>query len=406
MYKILTLLTSIFICFTFTDKAKSSNQYFTQLSDSSKISILTSAPWAEEPYAVFGHSAMRIQDPSNGIDYVFNYGIFDFQSSNFIYRFAAGETDYIVAVVDYQPYITEYQLRGVDVYEQVINLDLSEKQNIWNYLLNNIQPENRVYRYNIFYNNCTTKLVDILENNTNGKIIYNFNNEPKTFRNLVHECVYKQLWLKFGIDLAIGSGADKIITSKEKMFLPIYQKNALDGAFIQKNDGSKIPLVNQENLLAISSNTNENQSNSLFQDPLIVGILVLIVTIAISVYGGFKKKVICTIYDTILFLIAGIGGCIIFFLMGFSVHPCTAYNWNIVWLNPFELIFACIFFVKPLQKYVYYYHFINFAILVVFLLAWNLIPQQLEIAFIPFISSIAIRSGMNVLQYKKNNHLK
>jgi hypothetical protein len=106
-------------------------------------------------------------------------------------------------------------------------------------------------------------------------------------------------------------------------------------------------------------------------------------------------------FDTLLFLVAGIAGSIIFFLMFFSIHPCTCPNWNIVWLNPLQLIASMLFFVKPLSKCIYYYHFINFVALLAFLLAWYLIPQQLEAAFIPFILSIGLRSFMNVLQQKK-----
>lgn len=397
-------LFALLICCIYTSKSQTIEQNFQQLSDSSEISILTSAPWAEEPYAVFGHSAMRVKDQSNGIDYVFNYGVFDFQSSNFIYRFAAGETDYMVAVIDYQSYLIEYQLRGVNVYEQIINLTPDEKQKIWNFLLNNIQVENRIYRYNIFYNNCTTKLVSILETNMDNSINYDFDNNPKTFRNLIHECVYKQPWLMFGIDLVIGSQADKIITSKEKMFLPMYQKNALEHATIQQKVGVKPLVISTDIVTSASDRSSDTETHSYFTTPLVIGIILLMITIIISLYGRHKRKVICTLYDSLLFIVAGIGGCIIFFLMCFSEHPCTGYNWNIVWLNPLELIVAFLFFVKPLQKYIYYYHFINFVALIVFLLAWYLIPQQLEIAFIPFILSIAMRSGMNVWQYKKSHN--
>lgn len=403
MYKKLIALITILVGFTALSKANE-NPLPATLSDSATVSILTSAPWPEQIYAVYGHSAMRICDPATGVDFVFNYGIFDFDSPNFIYRFTAGETDYIVDSVEYRYYIFQYQMRGVDIYEQTINLKSNEIQRIWEFLLNNIKPENSVYRYNIFFNNCTTKLTDILENNIDGKIVYPPLDEGQknnsSFRKLVHEHVNKQPWLQFGIDLIIGNGADSTISVKERMFLPIYQKNTFSNSYIQSEDGSKVPLVSHESVIKPLVEQENNKKTSLIT-PLTVGLFILLITIAISFYEIRKERIIGKIFDTLLFIIAGAAGIIIFFMMYFSVHPCTNPNWNLVWLNPLAFIAGCLFFVKACRKYIYYYHFINFALLLTFVLAWCLIPQQLEIAFIPFITSIALRSGMYVWHCRK-----
>lgn len=408
-YKLVFLI-SILLIGLFGSRVEAQNRRvypFVELSDSAQVSILTSAPWPKEIYAVFGHSAMRVYDPVQNIDYVFNYGVFDFNSSNFIYRFMAGETDYMVAAIDYASYLEEYKSRSIDVFEQQINLTQEEKQTIWDYLLDNIRPENRVYRYNIFYNNCTTKLTDILEHTIDGNIIYPVDNTPQSFRNLVHECIVEQPWIQFGIDLVIGSKADKMITEKEKMFLPIYQMRTLDGATISLTDSvgqlqTKMLVIKKEQVLKNNRLDNEQaKSISFFYTPLFVTILICLSAILISLVGYKRRIAICSIYDFILFSITGTAGCVIFFMMFFSVHPCTGSNWNIVWLNPLQLLAALLFFVKPLRKYVYYYHFINFAVLILFLLVWYLIPQQLEVAFAPLIIAIALRSGAYVREYLK-----
>ncbi|WP_165041219.1 DUF4105 domain-containing protein [Dysgonomonas sp. ZJ709] len=402
MVRILIIFFALIISFSDASKAQPfSSEIPLELSDSAHISVLTSAPWAEEAYAVFGHSAMRVYDPVYGIDIVFNYGLFDFNSPNFIYRFTAGETDYMVGAVSFKRYLPEYEYRGVAVHEQIINLTTAEKQKIWTFLLTNAEPENRVYRYNIFYNNCTTKLADIIEQNIDGKVIYPQDTKSQTIRNMLYEHIDKQPWLMFGIDLVIGSGADKPITIREKIFLPAYEMDIFDQSHILNSDGTTRPLVLKKNLILEDTNSDIISENNFISSPLFVGLILLAISVLVSIYGYKKKRAICTAYDFILFLTAGIGGCIIFFMMFFSVHPCTNPNWNIVWLNPLQFIFAFLFFAKSLSKCVYYYHFINFAVLIVFLLAWCLIPQQLEIAFIPIILAIALRSGMRVLQYKK-----
>lgn len=371
-----------------------------QLSDSAKVSLLSSSPWTQEVYALFGHTAVRIKDPANKIDAVFNYGLFSFDVPYFVFRFAKGETDYMVGAIQFGYYIEEYQSRGVTVTEQVLNLTLQEKQAIFEALLLNSLPENRIYRYNYFYDNCSTRPRDIIENNVHGTINYTPTNQQQTYRDLVHECVSSQPWVRFGINLVIGADADKEITDRQKDFLPSYLMNAYHGATIQNTDGTVRPLLMSENK-KLPLGENRSYDFVPINTPLVVGCLLLLASFIIS-YLSYKKNytLLGKTFDTLLFAAAGITGCIIFFLMFFSVHPCTNPNWNSVWLNPLQLVFAFFFFIKSLSKYVYYYHFITFVLLVLFLLAWFLIPQYLEPAFAPYILALCVRSGTNVLYYK------
>jgi hypothetical protein len=368
------------------------------LSDTAQISLLTSTPWDGAIYAMFGHTAIRVKDEANNLDIVFNYGIFNFNAPNFILRFIKGETDYMVDYENLDRYLREYERRKVGVIEQVFNLTQKEKQDIFNFLVINSLPENKIYRYNYFYDNCSTRPRDIIEKQIEGTIQYTPTNKEQTYRDLVHECVGIDLWAQFGIDLVIGADADKIITDRKKDFLPMYLMRAYEGAIIQNPDDTQRNLLSETNDIFTASPFIEKSSIS----PLLAGII-LLVFIALVSWLSYKKRVFVLgkIFDTILFLVAGAGGCIIFFLMFFSEHPCTNPNWNIVWLNPLQLVVAFLFFVKSLSKYIYYYHFINFVALLAFLLAWCLIPQQLEIAFIPYILTLTLRSGMNILQQKK-----
>ncbi|SBV90747.1 conserved membrane hypothetical protein [uncultured Dysgonomonas sp.] len=391
------LILLLIIVIGYTTQTKAWEMQRIVLSDSAKVSLLTNAPWDEAVYSLFGHTSMRVSDPAQNIDYAFNFGLFNMSKSNFIFLFMKGETDYMVAPIPYNAYYQEYKERGVGIIEQVFNLSPKEKQDIFDALLVNCLPENREYRYNYFYDNCSTRPRDIFEKYINGKIEYTPTNKEQTYRDLVIECTNSRQWFRFGINLVIGADADKVITDRQKDFLPRYLMNAYEGATVT---GDSIP----RNILL--STTTILEAKTFEKDfpvtPLYAGITLLIISALIS-YIVYKKQItgLGKAFDTILFLIAGIAGCIIFFLMFFSVHPCTNPNWNIIWLNPLQLIVALLFFVKSLSKCIYYYHFINFVALLAFLLAWNLIPQQLETTFIPFILSIGLRSFMNVLQQKK-----
>lgn len=380
-----------------------------QLTDSAKVSLLTNSPWSGAVYTLFGHTAIRINDPQNQLDIVFNYGLFDFGAPNFLGRFIKGETDYSVGNTSFVRYIDSYSVNGVGITEQILNLSKTEKQHVFDALVVNSEPENRVYRYNYFYDNCSTRPRNIIENSILGTVKYT---EPdsdinKTYRDLIHECVEMEPWVKFGIDLVIGSDADKPIDLRKRQFLPIYLKNSFSKAKIENPDHTTRKLVISKQQLTTPK--IKQKQNRTFVTPISLGCIILICAIFIS-FNNLKKNkahTIGRIFDFILFFTAGLCGCIIFFLMYFSVHPCTNPNWNLVWLNPITFLFSFFFLRKSILKYTYCYHFVNFAILLIFLLilplAWFLhVPQYFEIAFLPYIFCLWIRSGANAIMLKKN----
>lgn len=375
----------------------------TQLSDSAKVSILTASPWSGAAYALYGHTAVLVQDDSTGVDAVFNYGFFDLTKPYFMYNFMRGRTDYILGVNTLEQFLAEYKIKGSEVVEQELNLSQSEKQNLWKALYINALPENRGYRYNYFFDNCVTRPRDLTEKYVEGKIQYPADTKKQTFRDLIHECVSPYPWMKFGIDLVIGGDADKPIGLREKMFLPAYLMHAFEDASVAKPDTIPLPLVKNTNIILNAVKKGNKMGEHGLSSPFIIAFALIVFSILVSFIQMAKlnKTFIPKIYDTVLFCIAGVAGCIIFFLMFFSVHPATNPNWNLVWLNPIALIFGILFWVKSARKGVFVYHFINFAILTLFLLLWWLIPQQFSFASILFSVSLWIRSGANVFIQRK-----
>lgn len=369
-----------------------------QLSDSSKISLMTVSPWTGQVYALYGHSVIKVQDDLTGVDACFNYGYFDTSQPNFLFHFVRGETDYVLGVTSYQDFIAENTFRGLEVVEQELNLTMEQKQQLWTDLYINSLPENRQYRYNFLFDNCATRPRDMVENIIGKPIIYPSSKPNQTFRDLIHECVHQFAWMEFGIDLVLGSGADRYITEREKMFLPHYLMVAFEEAKVYNEGQNNPPLVTSSVKLleADSENLERNEWNML--KPLPVAFALLFVTLLISFFQlRYNHHKTALIYDTVLFLIAGIAGLIVTFLIFFSEHPITSPNWNLAWLHVVHLFAALLFWVKSLKKVVYYYHFINFAVLSLFLLSWWFIPQQLPLATIPFALSIWLRSGTNFI---------
>lgn len=366
-----------------------------QLSNDASVSVLTCAPYEEEVFTVYGHAAMRVKDQTNHIDLVFNYGIFSFDKPNFIYRFAKGETDYELGVIDYRDYVIEYQMRGSDVHEQELNLTQPEKQHIWELLVENYKPENRTYRYNFFFDNCATRLITLVEKSVQGKISYVGPTRNVTFRDMINYCTRNHPWLTFGCDLALGSPTDREANAHQQMFLPDNLRANLTNATVTTPDGQVRKVVKAESM--IQAEPSEPVAKTFFT-PLNCALILLLLVIAATALEIYHKKYFIWM-DALLFAAVGIGGIVIAFLTFFSEHPCTCPNWNLIYFHPLHLVAAVLFFVKKLNKVSKWYHFINFAALTLMLIGWYFIPQHFNMALIPLVAVLWLRSGCYV--YRK-----
>ena len=191
------------------------------LANNAKVSVLTCAP-GNEAYALYGHTGLRYCDNARGVDVVFNYGYFDFSSPNFIWRFILGETDYMVGAVPYDVFCQEYLQRDSGIFGQELELTPEQARRLYYLLVENCLPVNRTYRYNYFYNNCTTKARDIIEAAVapDGEIKYATTEECPTFRDVVHRFTEVSPWYTFGIDLLLGYEADIRQDARTLQFIP------------------------------------------------------------------------------------------------------------------------------------------------------------------------------------------
>lgn len=369
------------------------------LSTQAQISLLTSSPSDDAVFTVYGHTALRVYDPVLKKDLVFNYGIFDFSKPYFIYRFAKGETDYMLRAYDFSYYLLEYIERGSEVCEQILNLLPEEKEALWQALALNGRPENRVYRYNFFFDNCATRPVVMIENCLQGTIEYAPQTEHPTFREAINYCTRNHPWTTFGCDLIMGMPTDRMMTLKETFFLPAYLEGAFDKAKIVRGNTVE-PLITKTNILNEEDPLPE-QRPSFLTSPLACFLLFFIIILIIT-GCEYRRKTYYRLVDCILFFFAGIAGCVLFFLSFISVHPSMFPNISLLWLHPLHFIGVVFFSVKKYNKMAFWYHFINFAAISGMSVAWFLIPQHFNIAFIPLIASLWLRSGWALLRNKKS----
>ena len=300
--------------------------------DSVEVSLLTCSPH-EEIYSLYGHSALRWH--SGEQDIVFNWGMFSFNKPYFVLRFVFGLTDYELGAYPYDTFWPYYKKWGSSITEQVLNLTNDEKRQLQMALIENLKPENKVYRYNYFYNNCSTKPRDVIEQSIDGQVVYNEREgfEP-TFREMVRECNRNHLWSKFGNDLLLGLKADLKTNRAEQEFLPLNLMVDFLNAQIYKN-GQYRPLVKETREL-VSPGVQRIEPDFILS-PTEVALILLAISLAIAVYEWRRKK-IAKWWDVLLMTVQGLVG-VVLTVMIFSQHPTTSLNLNLLLFNPLPLLF-------------------------------------------------------------------
>lgn len=343
-----------FICFFIalalyitTISAQSSDQTVSSIEsglDSVRISLLTCQP-RQEIYALYGHTAIRIEDLRSERDLVVNYGIFSFNKSLFVLRFMFGLTDYFMSIDDFASFATHYASVGSGIRQQELNLSVDEKMTLLVALDENYRPENRVYRYNYFYDNCTTRARDIIERSLSGSIDYRSKASQSTYRREIHEYNAQHPWARMGKDLLLGVGSDREIGFREQQFLPEYTMRDFRRAVIIDSLGNQRPIVKSESW-AIEPGTQVVESEFPLRPSQCAWIVFAISLIATSV--DWQRKKTLWIIDT-LFLTACAACGLILFAMIFSQHPTVRVNFQILMLNPLLLVFG-IGMVKSLRR--------------------------------------------------------
>ena len=361
-----------------------------------EISLVTCYPGSRN-YELYGHTMIRVQ--IEGQDLLFNYGIFNFKQSGFIYRFVKGDCDYSLAAYPMQ-YLTQgYEDRKI--VEQVLDLDDAQKVDIISFLWNNVQPENAVYRYGWAYNNCATKPRDIIENAVGGSLEYgNPKRGEATFRSIMAHFDKNYPWQQFGIDMVLGYDLDHKLDYREQMFSPIILMEAMADA-TQERDGKRIPVVKATNILVEGGDEGAVLGPTpMVLTPMFVLTLLLVIVLALTIKERLGKRHYRWL-DSVVFGVYGLVGVLVAFLPFVSSHYGTSSNLHIVWLHPLLLLPAIMEWIKRMRPLVAIIHVVNALLIVLLAAGWYWLPQSGNMALVPMAGISLIRSVNYVIALKR-----
>lgn len=370
----------------------------TQKRDSIVVSLLTAWP-GPEVYQLCGHSAIRIRGAE--VDSVWNYGVFDFDEPNFVYRFVKGETDYMLVGYPTMWFMPEYLSEGRKVLEQDLNLTQDEAWKLRSLLQTEALPQNRTYRYNYVNDNCATRITDRLAQATDARLIFPDTIAYGTFRREMRAFHRDYPWYQFGIDLALGSGLDRELRANEEMFVPTVMSDRYAQATL--SDGRR--LVSDTRQLMPDSGHATLPATPWYLTPNFWSAICFILMAAFSVFMAWKRRILRWLY-CLWFAIIGLGGCIIAFLVFASDHEATSPNMLLLWLNPLQLIVAvCVWWPRahwPVNIMAWY----NIVVLGILLIIWPFQLQSANTAFFPLMgATLALSIVYAILDYKQSYNI-
>ncbi len=366
--------------------------------DSSRlqISLITCAPGAEL-YSVFGHTALRIVDSAANTDIIYNYGTFNFDDPDFYSKFVRGKLMYFLSQQSFPDFLYEYAYFKRGVKEQVLQLSPIEKKEIQLSLFENVREENRYYKYDFLYDNCATRLRDIIfkTNKDNAFEPKAFAENGTTFRDYLHNYLSRaeMQWTTLGIDLLLGIGADKTMTTAECMFLPDYLAQGVSIAIkgsVKLVERDQVHLPNAQDLPI---------KLPFWQTPLFFFSFLAFLVVLPSFFRSKAIASFQSIMDRIIFVLSGLLGLLLLYMWFGTDHQSFASNLNLVWAMPINLLVA--FSIKRSRKWLKTYLRYYSLLLLLMMIPVLLQPGIINVGLFPLILALSFRSWMLSRDEKK-----
>lgn len=324
MYRILRILT-IVLLFGTTSYAQADSSRL-------RISLLTCGP-GDEIWAHFGHIAIRVTDSVQGTDLVYNYGTFAFgEEVEFAIKFMRGKLPYYVSYYPFPYFLDEYTDPERRVEEQVLQVGGKEKESIRDYLVENAREENRYYRYDFFFDNCSSRIRDVFKSSLGSDFQYGQvlpAGSQLTYRQIMNEYFYSVHFVRLGCNLLLGSPIDRVMTNEQVMFVPDFMRNGLAGATINGRPAASAPKVLIEGPAHEPAGTNWAFIS--------LALVLLLTVVGLSMPGA---RWLGNIMTFLILFVTGLLGCLMLFMWLGTDHQGCANNYNVLWALPTNLLLA------------------------------------------------------------------
>ena len=362
------------------------------LSDSARVSLLTMLP-GDAVYSLWGHNAIRIADPASGVDRAYNYGTFDATQPHFVLRFLSGRLNYLLDTAPFEYELRRYAAQGRPIVEQTLDLPPETVRALYDLLEVNALPENRDYRYDFLRDNCSTRLLDVIDaalaETGRPRVALPPIDTTSTFRDDVRRYMVGDPLVDAGTALGLGLPMDQVPTRREAVFLPLALADALDGATVRGR-----PLVTSRDTLFWIEGAGLPSPAFPWTTALAGGLLA---TGLAGALGGRRLPTglrrLGRVADAGLFAAAGFAGTVLLLLWTATDHYVTEANVELLWLWPTHLVFAVPLLRAELSRFWRRYALAAAVVGLLSVVVWAVWPEPLHPATLPLALLLAVRAG-------------
>ena len=361
------------------------------LSDAARVSLVTILP-GKKVYSIFGHNAIRVVDPERGIDVAYNYGTFDFGSPlAFTAKFVYGDLNYRLAKQRYDRMVAYYPSEeGRPLIEQWLDLDAHQRESIFRFLEWNALPENAYYHYDFYYDNCATRVRDLLEDALGADLRAELRDPDRTMRQLLDPYLVEKPLLHLGMDFAQGVPADRPATARDAMFLPDHLAAWVAEARLAGPGGERALVARTDSIGWAPERAILRPAPpwpGLVFGALFVWIVFLTV---IDVRSGRRQR---GWLDLPLFGFLGMAGLFVVFTWFVSLHAVAKRNINILWVLPTHIGLAWALARKHEGRWIEIYLWATVALAAIFVLGWPLWTQEIPAPLVLLSLSVGVRAA-------------
>lgn len=311
------------------------------------VRLVTIAP-SDPIYTWWGHSALIVEDLRLGISRFYNYGLFSFEQERFVLNFTMGRLWFQVGASDTERELAYYRYLGRSIRIQTLDLPPDKRLEMARFLENNILPRNRTYLYNHYYDNCATRVRDLIDASVDGRLAAATAVPGRmTLREHTRRFTEGNFYMDWLLMFLMSDVIDHPITKWEEMFLPIEMERNVAVLRYTDETGTERPLVSESVLYfdAPRQRPVPDRAAPLCFRALIPGLILglpavlfgILIRRGISNRGKKTGWVLFGIYSAAVGLILGLLGSALFFMSTFTDHTVTYGNENLFLANPLAL---------------------------------------------------------------------
>lgn len=301
-----------------------------------EVSLITYGP-GETYWERFGHDAIELRDNVSGEAISFNYGVFDFDESGFLLRFARGRMRYLMDAAPSDVDQRDYVDVGRSVTRQRLAFTPAQAADLRDFLLWNLRPENVRYQYDYFADNCATRVRDALDKALGGALKQQLQARAgsMTYRQQTARLMSQQAWLMLILDLGLGPYADQPLTAWQESFLPVVLQNNLRQVTVPDSQGGTRPLVLDEQLVSPNRLVPPPDRAPDLRLPLaLAGLIFAALLVLARRFAPTGYALLGSLY----LMLAGLVGSALLILWLLTAHHSAWANANLLLFNPLAFL--------------------------------------------------------------------